>query len=212
MADACTLYKSQKVIRKFVASIPIPLGFKILGNGDDPDYPYTTFLTIDKNSVKLVEETAILPATVTVPDLNNPGQTVEVPCQTQMRQFRLRGPLFYNSVASGFIAMDPLHPDEVTTEVGECKVTDPTAFSSNKPIQIDDVIAYTCYECDLPEDVFSGFNVKIEQSQEFIINNEGEKIPHTQIDPSNFFDELKGEYTQYIYIPYTLALEPVATI
>lgn len=208
MADACTLYKAQKVTKKFVATITIPLGFQIIGNGDDPTYPYSTYLSLDKNSVKLVEETAILPAMVTVPDLDNPGQTIEVPCETQMRQFKLRGPLFYNSVVSGFAAMDPLNP--TPTEEVPSVIEPPTAFSDSKPVQIEDIIAYTCYECDLPEDVFTGFNVSIEQGTEFIINNEGEQIPHTDLDPSNFFAELKGTDTQTIYIPYTLALEPIA--
>ena len=206
MADACTLYKAQKVIKKFVATITVPIGFQILGEGEDPTYPYAAYLTLDKNSVKLVEETTVLPATVQVRDLDNPGETIEVPCETQMRQFRLRGPLFYNSVVTGFVATNPLNPNP-----DENNNIAPTAFSDSKPVQIDEVIAYTCYECDLQGDVFTGFNISIEQGTEFIINNEGEQIPHTPLDPSNFFAELKGADTQVIYIPYTLALEPVTT-
>ncbi len=211
MANACTLYQTEQLTKKFVATIAIPLGFEIIGNGEDPTYPYTTYLSLDKSAVSVIEETAILPATVQVPDLSNPGQTLEVPCETKMRQFRLRGPLFYNSVVSGFVATDPLNPTPVDPN-DHVNIAAVTAFSSSKPVQIDDIIAYTCYECDLPDDVINGFEVTIEQGTEFIINNEGEQIPHTTLDPSNFFDELKGTATQVIYIPYTLALTPTVVI
>lgn len=205
MADYCTIVKSGQMMREFVATVTIPVGFKVIGDGADPRYPYTNYISLDRGSIETHIEEKSFPSVIYVPDSQDPTQTQELHCQSKARVIRLDGPLFYSLVVSGFMPVVPTEPESHTHVV----VTVPTAFNTNNTIQIMDAIGYTCYECQLPPEILADYKLEIIQRDEFIVTNSGNIVFHRAEAPEEFFAELNGKNTVTINYPLCLILTPL---
>lgn len=205
MADYCTIVKCSQVIREFVATVTIPVGFKIIGDGQDPRHPYTDYISMDRGSMETHLEEQMFPSVISIPDPADPTQTIELNCQSRARVIKLQGPLFYSVVVSGFMPTLPTEPESHNGIV----VTVPTAFTSNNTIQIADAIGYMCYECQIPPEILANYKLDIIQKDEFIITNNGNIVFHRAEAPQDFFAELDGKNTVTINYPLVLSLTPL---
>lgn len=205
MANVCTVRRNPRVVKEFVATVTIPIGFKVIGNGDDPRYPYTDYISIDRSAlqVSMIEE--LYPSIIQVPDCQDPTKTQELPCESKVRTIKLTGPLNYSAIISGFM---PVIPVEATPQTPDVTVTTPTAFNDSKMVEISCNLGYSCYECDFPDDFIQGFKVEIIQNDEFLVNHSGNIIFHHAEAPEDFMRELNGLNTVIINIPFVLTLTP----
>lgn len=205
MADYCTIVKSSQVIKEFVATVTIPIGFKIIGDGNDPRYPYKDYISMDRGSIETHTEEQMFPSVISIPDPQDPTQTITLNCQSRARVIKLEGPLFYTVVVAGFMPVLPVEPQTQTDIV----VTVPTAFTANNTIQIMDAIGYTCYECQMSPEILANYKLEIIQKDEFIITSNGNIIFHRAEEPQDFFAELDGKNTVTINYPLMLILTPL---
>lgn len=202
MAD-CYVTIGKEFNLNFVASVDIPIGF-----GINPDYSkYQCYLTFDKDSVKYTKEEKLYPAVVTVPDPNNQGNVIETNCMTRMRVLTISGPLFYNSIISGFLPINNLNAPN-----SSAILTEPTAFSASSTIYVDQLIGYSCYECTMPDNILDGFEVLITKGNEFVITADGGVETYNPKTPEVFLKELQGKSEQTIHIPYTITLRPIVPV
>lgn len=206
MANVCTIKKAARLTQDFVATVVIPIGFKLVDNGVDPVNPYQCYMSFDKNSIISTVAHQLFSSVITIPDLDNPGQMTTIDCMSKINEVTLTGPLFYNAIISGFEPVSALTP--VTTSLSV--VTAPTAFSNSETIEVQRIVAYGCHECDFPDNIMSSFEISIVQHEEFLVNNHGNIIFNRPPSTQEFFDALKeGDVSQVIHIPFTLVMSSI---
>lgn len=206
---ACTIDLNllEEYIVKFVATIEIPIGFEPYKNPETQGWDsYSQYLSVDVDAVfPVIDE---IPATadeisITLPD----GTEKIINCPNiNIPAIYLRGPLFYNAVATGFHSAISINSEGVP-------VSDLTAFSESRPIQVDIPIMIACpgtqfLPSDIQNIVANCFDVSITKGQERVYTETGTEAIYDPVDPTEFLESIKTSGTQFIRIPYTIQLTP----
>ncbi len=202
--EVCSIIKTEKIIKEFVATVTVPIGFHIVKNGEDEKYPYKDYISLDSNAlnVNVVEE--IYPSIITVRDSEIEEQRVEMKCNSKVRAIKLVGPLFFNVVATGFM---PISMAEFKNEQQRAVVSEGTAFSTSGTMEIDFDLGYACYECDYdPTWIRDGYEITLSQRDEFIVKASGDLIFNRVETHDAFMAELDGLNTVTINYPFSITL------
>ena len=208
--EYCSIQRAPELKIQFMATVRIPVGFKVNVNPTEEQHKYQDYITIDRNalSVNIVEE--LRDADIDIPDFKNKGLTTKMACKSKIRVIKLVGPLFYNAIATGFI---PLASAQIDDKEGEVIISPATAFSSSGTMEIDFDLGYMCYECLFDPSQITGFKVTLTEGEPFVIAETGVETPYKPENPAEFLAVLDGKAEKVIHYPFTIVLssEPAPT-
>lgn len=202
----CNIIATDPIITHFIARVTIPVGFCIAEPED-----YGVFVTIDRGEINYNQLLVSKEATVIIePErtITEDGSSIDIDavtmqCDVQIREFKIAGPLYYNTIIKGFKPKEFLEIPDETVE--------PTAFSNHDTILVDEALGYACLDCELQEGIFTGTTVELTNTSPFVITETGTQVFYNEANPTEFFDALNNsESTQVILIPYTLTITPIA--
>ena len=201
--EYCSIQRAPELKIQFMATVRIPVGFKVNVNPTEEQHKYQDYITIDRNalSVNIVEE--LRDADIDIPDFKNKGLTTKMACKSKIRVIKLVGPLFYNAIATGFI---PLASAQIDDKEGEVIISPATAFSSSGTMEIDFDLGYMCYECLFDPGQITGFKVKLVEGEAFVITETGTKEPYNPAAPEAFLALLDGKGEKVIHYPFTIVI------
>lgn len=202
----CNVSIANETLMNFTTSVEIPIGFAINPTPDNPGQEYRSYLTLDKHAVEYTQEEQLFPATVTVPNPDNPGTSVTTECMTRIRILKIAGPLFYNAIITGFIPLEHLN---ATGE--DVALNDPTAFTSSKTLEVNQLIGYSCYECEMPENILDGFDIIIQKANEFVVDENGTITHYNESAPNEYYGVFDGKNMKTVHITFTIILRPKQT-
>lgn len=198
MAVACNPepYVPNNVLKQFVVTIEIPVGFK-LKRLEDGTNGYTEYISMDRNTISRIATQTPVNADLYIPN----GPTLS--CSVEANTLTLKGSVLYNAIVSGFI---PGSGMIVENDGEEIVVSNETGFSHAGIIEIDEVGVYGCPGCDLAAWYSENYHVQLVQGETFLINHAGDTFNY-RTETSEFFEQLdNAEATQVIHLPLILKL------
>lgn len=201
MATVCNTepFVPASLLKEFVVTIQIPVGFKLKATGDSNSY--REYIAIDRNTIARLTTKTPVPADIQMPD----GSTMN--CIVEANTLTLKGSVLYNAILSGFVPGQSMQPD---TDESEIIIAEDTAFSSPGIVEVNEVAVFGCPGCDLATWYAENYHVELAEGTAFLINNEGNVIPNHFPDDSlsnEFLEALNdAETAQVVHIPLQLRL------